>query len=197
MYDAAKTQANLKPLEGTELDLDAREQALTDFKDLLQGSVRKEELERWMAKSEVRQSVFADVAMGRVRWPKSLGRPDAAELAAGFVFAAEFWVDVWHIGIDGSIVTDITGWQPGYAPSVFDGIAEPDHYSVTYMFNAAKQNDNLLEVRFSHVPWIHPGQAVQRQTARYLSSTGWRFYSAGNFTALPEITIDRRPFFHT
>jgi hypothetical protein len=187
---------NLQPLRfaRTNFGLDAHEEAISDFQGLLKTSLHTLDLETWVTETELRQTIFADLAIGQVRWPKSLGRPDASQLLAGFVFDTQFWIDIWHIGLDGSIVTDKNGWVQGDAPSVWDGPAESDHYSVKYMFYAANQNDNLIEVRFSAAHWQNAGHSAHRLPRRYLNSPGWQFYSAGKFTALPDITIESRPF---
>jgi hypothetical protein len=192
MSDAAKLQPLIRP----HLELEAYEEALFAFQGLLKTSLHTRELDSWVMDSEVRQHMFADLAVGQVRWPKSVGRPDASQLLAGFVFDTQFWIDIWHIGLDGNIVTDKNGWVRGDAPSVWDSPAESDHYAVRYMFYAANQNDNLIDVQFSNAHWQHPAHLAHRPPRRYLSSPGWQFYSAGKFTALPDITIDSQPFVH-
>jgi hypothetical protein len=177
-------------------DLEAQEAALSQFQDLMKTSSNPQDFESWTTVSTVRQNVFANLVMGRIRWPKSLGRPATSQLFGGFIIDRVFWADIWHIGLDGNIVTDENGWTPGSAPSVWDGPAEEDHYSVVYLFDAADQSDNQVNIRFSEVHWQHPAHSSHRNPHRYLSSQGWQFYSAGQFTALPIITVDNQPFLH-
>ena len=174
------------------LSLGVRKETLSDFLSHLKTSPHTKHLETWVRASDVRQDLFANAAIGRIKWSKAIGRPDAPQLFAGFAFRPQFWVDVWHIELDGSIVTDIEGWMPGEAPSVWDGGGDSDHYSVGYMVYATNENDNLIEVRLSNVRWSHPGRSAHR----YLSSPGWRFDNAGKFTVLPDIVVDSQPFFH-
>jgi len=191
MSDAEGSQPGR--LTKSQLALGVRAETLSDFRSHLKISPHTEDLKTWVMASEVRQDLFANAAIGEIKWSKAIGRPDAPQLFAGFVFRPQFWVDIWHIGLDGSIVTDIEGWMPGAAPSVWDGGGDSDHFSVGYMVYAANENDNLIEVQLSHVRWSHPGRSAHR----YLSSPGWRlFYNAGKFTALPDIVVDRQPFFH-
>jgi hypothetical protein len=188
MSDAVNEGSPADRLAKSHLSLGVRKETLSDFLNQLKTSPHTEHLETWVRASDVRQDLFAHAAIGRIKWSKAIGRPDAPQLFAGFVFP-QFWVDVWHIGLDGSIVTDIEGWMPGEAPSVWDGGGDSDHFSVGYMVYAANENDNLIEVRLSNVQWSHPAH-------RYLSSPGWRFYNAGKFTSLPDIVVDSQPFFH-
>jgi hypothetical protein len=182
--------------ERTPIDIEASEQALSTFKSLLKTALHPRELEMWVMDSVLRQNLFADLAIGQVKWPKALGRPAGPDLSVGFVFEAQFWVDIWHIGLDGSIITDKQGWVAGDTPAVWDGPDDPDHYAVKYLFYAANQNDNLVGVRFSEAPWHHLEHSGHRHSRRYLSDTGWQFYSAGTFTVLPDITLGTRPSFH-
>ena len=196
MDDPETLKPHQTPPDGTLLDLGAREEALAEFQDLLSKRLHSQELERWIEKSTIRQDLFADLAIGQVRWRKSLGRPDAPTLSSGFVLETRFWLDRWHIR-DGIIVADVEGWTPGSVPSVWDGDAELEHYSIRYMFNASHERDNQVDVRFSSVRWTHPGLFAHGNAGRYLSSVGWQFYGAGQFTALPEISIEGQPFPHS
>lgn len=189
MSDAINEGSQAGQLAKSHLPIDIRKETLSDFLSHLKTFPNTEHVERWVRASHVRQDLFANAAIGRINWSKAIGRPDAPQLFAGFMFHPQFWVDVWHIGLDGSIVTDIQGWMPGQTPSIWDGGGNSDHFSVGYMVYAANENDNLIEVRLSDVRWSHPGR-------RYLSSTGWRFYNAGKFTSLPDIVVDSQPFFH-
>jgi hypothetical protein len=176
-------------------DLEVRDEAIGTFRDLIQTSFDPRDVDKWVRASRIRQNLFDDLAVGRIRWPRSLGRPDAPSLSEGFVIRTKFWVDVWHIGLDGSIIVDLQGWMPGILPDLRDGFSEPDHYSVRYLFHAPVENDDEVEVQFSDVPWHHPVRAVQPQPL-YLSSHGYQFHSDGTFFTLPDITVDSRPFFH-
>ena len=189
MSDAIEGQS-LRP---SDRDLNMREDMVVEFQDLLKTSFHPQEVESWVMQATVRQDLFADLVVGRVRWSKRLGRPDVPQLLSGLVFDSQFWVDIWHIGLDGSIVTDKNGWVRGDVPSVWDGPAEPNHYSVKYMFYAADQNDNLLEVRFSDAHWRREGRASGRHLRLFLTPPGFIFHNAGRFTALEDITIDIRP----
>jgi hypothetical protein len=182
-------------LEHHHSDLEARDQALDTFGDLVKTSFNLREVEKWVGSSLVRESLFDDMVVGQIRWPRSLGRPDTPNLSDGFVITTKLWVDIWHIGIDGSIVEDLRGWAPGIAPDVRDGLSTADHHSVHYLFHPPVDNDGEVEVKFSGVPWrlqVRSGNPKRR----FLSSHGFQFFSDGHFLALPDITIDSQPFFH-
>jgi hypothetical protein len=165
------------------------------FHDMVKASVDARTIEKWVGKTEVRRSLFDDMAMGRIRWPRSLGRPDTPNLSDGFVIRAKFWVDIWHIDGNGSVVVDLEGWTPGLAVDLLDNVADPDYYSVRYLFNAARQNDNRVEVSLANVPWHRPVR-FDRPRQHYLSSHGFEFHSGGTFVSLPTIELADQPFFH-
>ena len=89
------------------------DKATIAFHELVKSSVDARVVENWVGRTEVRRSLFDDMAMGRIRWPRSLGRPETPNLADAFVVRAKFWVDVWHIDGNGSVVVDLEGWTPG------------------------------------------------------------------------------------
>jgi hypothetical protein len=184
-----------KNLEDYHSDLEARDEAIGTFQDLVKTSFDPQDVEKWVRASPIRQNLFNDMAVGQIRWPRSLGRPDAPSLSDGFLIRTKFWADIWHIGLDGSIIVDLQGWLPGVPPDLRDGLSEPDHYSLSYLFHSPVNNDDKVEVEFSDVPWHHRGRSVHARQL-YLSTHGYEFYSDGNFITLPDITVDSRPFFH-
>ena len=171
------------------------DKATIAFHELVKSSVDARAVENWVGRTEVRRSLFDDMAMGRIRWPRSLGRPETPNLADAFVVRAKFWVDVWHIDGNGSVVVDLEGWTPGLPVDLLDSLSEPDHYSVRYLFSAARQNDNRIEISLANVPWHRPVR-FQRPRHLYLSSHGFEFYSGGTFVSLPTIEMSDQPFFH-
>jgi hypothetical protein len=183
-----------KGAEQGHLDPAIRNTTLDSFKLFVAATPDAHKVEEWVSESLVRKNILADMAMGTIRWPRSLGRPDVQNLSDGFAIRTKFWVDVWHIGLDGSIVTDIAAFVPGVQPFVRDGVGDPDHFLVVYSFNAVADQDNQVEIDFASVPWHFAGRAANQH--RYLSSHGFQFFSGGDFTALPTITIDDRPFFY-
>jgi hypothetical protein len=189
------SQKSSETLEHYHSDLQARDQALGTFGDVVKTTFDPKDVEKWVSSSLVRKSLFDDMVVGQIRWPRSLGRPDTPNLSDGFVITTKRWVDIWHIGIDGAIVEDLRGWIPGVAPDVRDGLSTADHHSVHYLFHAPVDNDGEVEVKFSDVIWrlqVLPGNPKRH----YLSSHGFQFSSDGHFLALPDITIDGQPFFH-
>ena len=179
-----------------EQDALAYDDARRTFFDLLETSMDAAHLAKWIDKAPARQELFDGLVVAIIRWPRALGRPDSPRLSDGFTFQQRFWVDVWHLGLDGSVVQDLNGWQPvpGEPDVARDNLAEPEHYAVRYLFHADPDVEQQLEVHFSDVPWRHPGQTTHR-TRRYLSSHGFDFQTGGGFMALPPITVDSKPFF--
>jgi hypothetical protein len=192
MPEATDTRSQ-KTMDDYPSDLEARDEARGIFRDLVKTSFDPRDIEKWVRASPIRQSLFDDVAVGQIRWPRALGRPDAPSLFDGFVITTKFWADVWHVGLDGSVVVDL-GWTPGLPPDLREDVSKPDEYCVRYLFHAS-ENDNQVEVQFADMDWHRPGRALQRKKL-YLSSHGYVFQTGGAFMTLPEITVDDRPFFH-
>ena len=189
-------------IEDCHPDLEARDEAIGTFRDLVKSSFDPRHVEKWVSASPIRQNLFDDMAVGQIRWPRSLGRPDTANLFDGFVFRTKFWVDIWHIGLGGSIIHDLRGWEPGVPPNLRDTASDPDHYSVQYLFQTVSGNDvdqetdNEIEIQFSDALWYGPVRRAQPQTL-YLSSHGFQFQRNGTFIALPDITVGNHPFLRT
>ena len=195
-------QASQKTVEDCPQNLEARDEVIGAFRDLVKSSFDPRHVEKWVSASPVRQNLFDDMAVGQIKWPRSLGRPDAANLFDGFIFRTKFWVDIWHIGLDGSIVYDLRGWEPGVTPNLRDTVSDPDHYSVQYLFQTVsghdvdKTTDNEIEIQFSDAAWYRPARYAQPQKL-YLSSHGFQFHRDGTFIALPDIFVGDHPFVRT
>lgn len=187
-------------LENAESDLEARDDAIDMFRSLVKTSVAADDVEKWVRGSPLREDLFDDLVVGTIRWPRTIGCPDSPSLADGFHISTSWWRDIWHLGLDGSTVTDFKGWMPNdLAPNVRDGLSEPDQYSLRYLFRAPGTSDPngepdvQVEVRLADVGWKWPGRAAQHRQ-RFLSSHGFQFFRAGRFLQLPEITVSAEPF---
>lgn len=195
-------QPSHKTVEDCHPEVEARDEVIGTFHDLVKSSFDPRHVEKWVTASPIRESLFDDMAVGQILWPRSLGRPDAANLFDGFVFRTKFWVDIWHIGLDGSIIHDLRGWEPAVPPALRDNVSEPDHFSVQYLFQTVsghdvdKETDNEIEVQFSDAAWYPPIRSAQPQRL-YLSSHGFQFHRNGTFIALPNIIVGNHPFVRT
>ena len=72
MSDPAKTQRSTKGGHKKRFDLEAQEAALSDFESVLT-TLHPKDLESWVMETDVRESAFANLAVGQIRWLKSLG----------------------------------------------------------------------------------------------------------------------------
>ena len=147
---------------------------------------------KWVSAAETRQDLFSDVVVGRILWPRVLGRPNSGALSDGFLLKTKIWADVFHIEVDGP-TTDLE-WGPGNAVTLRDGPFHPEHYSVSYLFHSPNDRPGLVEVELSDISWT--GVRASHDRDRYLSSHGFGFEAFGAFLALPDITVDNRRFFH-
>lgn len=198
--EPATTHDPDRALERAELDREAREEAFDTFPRLVKSSVAADDVEKWVRASTIRQDLFDDLVVGTIRWPRTMGHPDSASLSDGFHITTSWWADVWHLGLDGTIVTDLQGWiRDDVPPELRDGLFESDHYSVRYLFRATGRSDPKgepdvqVEVRLADVRWSRPGRAAHHRE-RFLSSHGFQFFRDGRFLKLPDITVSAQPF---
>ncbi len=64
--------------------------------DVYDGPLTSERFRSWKREVDVRPLGLADYAIGRITWPKRIGRPETATLSEGFVLTAfnEQWIRV-------------------------------------------------------------------------------------------------------
>lgn len=182
-------------VDGAQLDVQIRNATLEDFDRLIPIVTTANEATDWVSRLTIHANLFADVALGVIRWPRWLGRPNSQTLSEGFLFKAQYWMEEHvHSPETGDRVI-ASWWNPSpvfSGPIVSDGVGDDDHYQVVYRYYASAGKANQIEVEFAGLPWRRSGLDTPPQ--RYLSSHGWQFDSNGSFTALPEITVAAKPF---
>ncbi len=83
MSDVVNEGSPAGRLAKSHLSLGVRSETLSDFLGQLKTSPHTEDLETWVRASE--QDLFANAAIGRIKWSKAIGRPEALQLLAGFL----------------------------------------------------------------------------------------------------------------
>jgi hypothetical protein len=128
-------------------------ETLTLQNDLLNG-LKISELDRWAGDSEVRQLVLQYLMFGRIRWPKSNGKPLSATLNQAFTIL--YWTMVIKAGVSqgGAVVT--TSWEAMPEPFKFDEPDDSDHYSVGFFAQSFSPFWQHIQPTFaSSVVWPH------------------------------------------
>lgn len=115
---------------------ETQQESIRAFSHLVHTTSDPLAVEKWVSATAIRQNLFNDMVVGRIRWPRTLGRPQTPTLAEGFRIQSKVWIDIWHFGMDGSIIEDIQKWMPGEPVTTRDDFSEFDHYSVHYLFSS-------------------------------------------------------------
>lgn len=125
---------------------------LTLQRDLLNG-LKTSELGRWTGDSDVRQLVLKHLAFGRIRWPKSNGKPQSAALNQGFTILHWSMVIKVEELPNGDVVTTQT-WQALPEPFKFDEPDDSDHYSVGFFAQIPSPFPQHIQPTFANsVAW--------------------------------------------
>jgi hypothetical protein len=182
----------------SEVDLEARDEAMGMLADLVKESLDADAVETWVRAAPINLDVSDVLVVGEIRWPRSLGRPDTPSLVDGFVITTSWWAEAGHATPEGW-VNDITAWIPDEVmPNLRENLSNAEDYSVRYLFRAQSANgqtgepDTQVEVRLADVAWRHPGRAARHR--QYLSSHGFQFHRDGHFLRLPNIIVAGQPF---
>ena len=160
-------------------------ETLTLQQDLLNG-LKISELGRWTGDSEVRQLLLQHLLFGRIRWPKSNGKPLSATLNQGFTILH------WSQTIKGTQSQDgglegTTGWGPMPEPFKFDEPDDSDHYSVGFFFQVPSPFlQHIQPVFASSVAWPHVLTHY-----RSIEPPDWYGYESGTnqWTTIPDFAI--------
>jgi hypothetical protein len=127
------------------------ERELANLRAELNPPITAEMLDRWIGRIRDRQAMFADSVWGKIRWPKSLGRPLASSLVDAFFIEHIHWSKRLDL-ITGQYVDIIT---PQREPSKWD-VPDAQYYQVTFMTQAAQEYKNQIRVNFSpQIAWEH------------------------------------------
>ncbi len=100
-------------------------------------------LDRWIGHSNARMSMLAGTFWGRIRWPKSIGKPSTPTLAEGFTIEHKYLFQTWLP--TGGGLSEVDNWLASPEPFKWDASEEPDHFGVGYFARAAS-NSNVISV---------------------------------------------------
>jgi hypothetical protein len=128
-------------------------ETLTLQRDLLNG-LKISELSRWTGDSEAREKLLKNLLFGRIRWPKSNGKPLSATLNEGFTIL--HWTYIINAAQSQGGVVVTTSWAPMPEPFKFDEPDDADHYAVGFFAQVTSPFPQHVQPVFaSSVPWPH------------------------------------------
>lgn len=160
---------------------------LTLERDLLNG-LKISELGRWSADSEVRNLLLQNLVFGRIRWPKSNGKPLSATLNQGFTILHSIQIINAAQLQDGSAGTT-TGLNDLPEPFKFDEPDDADHYCVGFLGQVPNPYLQHIQPTFaSSVVWPHVLGSY-----RLIEPPDWYGTSLiTDWTVIPDFTVSVR-----
>jgi len=160
---------------------------LTLERDLLNG-LKISELSRWSRDSEVRQLLLQNLVFGRIRWPKSNGKPLSATLNQGFTILHSIEIINAVQLQDGSVETK-TSWAVLPEPFKFDEPDDADHYCVGFVGQVPNPFLQHIQPTFaSSVAWPHVLDSY-----RLIEPPDWYGTSQiDDWTVIPDFTVSVR-----
>ena len=157
-------------------------ETLTLQRDLLNG-LKISELERWTGDSEVRQLVLQNLLFGRIRWPKSNGKPLSAALNQGFTIL--HWTMIIKVAVSQGGVVSTTTWEALAEPFKFDEPDDSDHYSVGFFAQIPSPFPQRIQPTFaSSVAW--PYVLIHY---RSIEPFDWSGSEANQPVIIPDFTV--------
>jgi hypothetical protein len=162
-------------------------ETLTLQQDLLDG-LKISELDRWSENSEVRQLLLQHLMFGRIRWPKSSGKPLSPTLNQGFTIL--YWTEVIKIVLSQGGPIETRSWPLMPEPFKFDEPDDPDHYNVGFFAQSFNPFWQHIQPTFaSGVAWPH----VLNQYRSVDPPDWYGLESETNpWTTIPDFTVSLR-----
>ncbi len=160
-------------------------ETLTLQQDLLNG-LKISDLDRWIGDSDERQMVLRNMIFGRIRWPKSVGRPQSAALNQGFTIL--HWNTAFQIGDEGGVIVETTNTTLLPEPFKFDEPDDSDHYSVGFSAQVHLLYPQRIQPTFSgSVAWPHV-----RDSYRSIEPFDWSGSAINQLVIIPDFTVSRQ-----
>ena len=162
-------------------------ETLTLQRDLLNG-LKISELDRWAGDSEVRILLLQHLMFGRIRLPKSNGKPLSATLNQGFTIL--YWTMVINGAQSqgGDPIANPAGWAAMSEPFKFDEQDDSDHYSVGFVAQSFSPFPQYIKPTFaSSVAWLN----ALTQHYRSIEPPDWDGSESltTQWTIIPDFTV--------
>jgi hypothetical protein len=157
-------------------------ETLTLQRDLLSG-LKISELDRWIDDSEIRQLLLQRLLFGRIRWPKSNGKPLSTTLNQAFTIF--HWSMVIEVAESQDGVVETVSWATMPEPFKFDEPDDSDHYTVGFFDWIPSPFPQRIQPIFaSGVAWPH----VLSQY-RSIEPFDWTGSETGEPVFIPDFTV--------
>ena len=163
---ARKSVRKTRILHPLTLDPEVRARELASLSDLVAKPATKNRFDKWIGVSIERTSLLADMVWGTIEWRRSLGKPFAPNMAAGFRITHRY-LTIEYYDRGGGIYDEVQRWRDAPGLAISDGPHDETLYRVTFFGWAPFFWVNRIEVTFSDLAWEHPLHA-----ARYLRILG-------------------------
>jgi hypothetical protein len=149
---ARKSRRRSKVLHPLNLEPEIRARELVSLSEILAEPVTKNRFEKWVGVSINRASLLADMVWGSIEWRKSLGKPHAPSMAAGFKITHTYeTIEFYDRG--GGIYDEVHRWRDNGPLSIVDGPHDEKLYRVRFYGWAPFFWVNRITVEFSGVAW--------------------------------------------
>lgn len=152
---ARKTTKRPKVLHPLNLEPETRARELVSLSDVLAEPVTENRFAKWVGASVDRKNLLADMVWGSIEWRKSLGKPHAPSMAAGFEIK-HLYETIEYYDRGGGIYDEVHRWRDNGALAVVDGPHDERTYRVRFYGWAPFFWVNRITVEFSGVAWESP-----------------------------------------
>lgn len=149
---ARKSVRKERILHPLALDPKIRARELANLSDLLADQVTRNRFDEWVGVSINRASLLADLVWGTIEWRRSLGKPHAPSLAAGFEIR-HLYETIEYYDRGGGIYDEVHRWRDAGPLGVADGPHDERTYRVRFWGWAPFFWVNRVTVEFSGVAW--------------------------------------------
>jgi len=191
-YDATE-----RPRVFRDLDPEARARELASLQAEIfrPDPITVQRLNEWVSLSDDRQALLRGGVWCDIRWSKTLGRPQAPSITAGFTVTHEF-ERIEFSDLGGGSYRDDSHYVLQPTPSLWDATnSKSDEYRVGIFFFAGGGgiNPNRLSVTLAPVPWTVAEHV--RSGYRELDPRAYRpFGNLGDPVVIPDYVVRHVPY---
>jgi hypothetical protein len=149
---ARKSVRKPRVLHPLALDPKIRARELANLSDMLAEPATKNRFDKWVGVSINRASLLADMVWGSIEWRKSLGKPVAPSMGAGFQIK-HLYETIEFYDRGGGIYEEVHRWRDAGPLAVVDGPHDEKLYRVRFYGWAPFFWVNRIVVEFSDAAW--------------------------------------------
>jgi hypothetical protein len=160
-------------------------ETLTLQRDLLNG-LKISELDRWIGESDIHKFVLQNMLFGRIRWPKSNGRPLSTTLNQAFTIL--HWTMIIEVAESQDGVIETISWASLPEPFKFDEPDDSDYFTVGFFAQIPSPFPQRIQPTFANgVAWPH-----HLTRYRSIDPFDWTGSETNQLIVLPDFTVSLR-----